>query len=94
MKLTINNVSTENEGTAAPWWLIIDPKQNFRTNIDGCHAIAHMISGPFFSREAAQRYLDNKRYNFGSNAIVYCHSGHYSHEYTEAYKKAFKENNK
>ncbi len=87
MKITINNVSTENEGTSSPWWVIIDPKQNFRTDKEGVNHIAHMITGPFFSREAAQNYLSGRRYNFGPNATVYCHSGYWSSEYEGAYHR-------
>lgn len=84
-------VSTQVEGTAAPWWSIIDPHQLMASNDrDACHAVAHMITGPFFSRAAAQRHLENKRHRFGKNAVVFCHSGCDSWEYAQAYNKAEK----
>lgn len=77
-------ISEKNESTNAPWWLIIDPSQNFNVNDDGLYAIAGMITGPFFSRESAQEFLDRTRYSFSKNAKVYCHSGCYSDEYVKA----------
>ena len=81
-------VSKENEGTESPWWIIIDPRQNFNTNDNGLYAVASMITGPFFSRESAQEFLDRTHYNFSKNAKVYCHSGYYSDEYKSALRKA------
>jgi len=69
----LNN--TDKESTAYPYWIIIDPRQNFRCDI---HEIAGMITGIFFSRKDAQNFLDNKSYRFSKNAKVYCHSGHES----------------
>ena len=80
MKVTVE-VSEQNECTRAPWWMIVDPKQNMRTGTDGVHAIAGMITGPFFSRAQAQAYLDSRRYNFGKGAKVYCASGHANDDY-------------
>jgi hypothetical protein len=80
MRITIE-VSEENECTRAPWWMIINPKQNMRTGSDGVHAIASMITGPFFSRGSAQSYLDSRRHNFGKGATVYCASGHANDDY-------------
>jgi hypothetical protein len=77
-----------NEGTESPWWIIIDPQQNLSKQRDACHNIAHMITGPFFSREDAQNHLDARRYNFGPNAVVYCHTGYYSWKYKQAIKAA------
>ena len=74
-------VSEKNEGTRSPYWLIIDPKQNFWTNNEGLHWIAGMITGLFFSREEAEDYLKRRRYNFSKNAKVYCHSGHHGEQY-------------
>jgi hypothetical protein len=81
-------VSSLNEGTESPWWIIIDPKQNFSTGDRGLYAIAGMITGPFFSREEAQDFLDRTSYNFSKNAKVYCHSGYPSKQYKEACRKA------
>ena len=69
-----------NEGTSAPYWLIIDPRQSFSCDV---HEIASMISGPFFSRKDAELYLKGRRYRFGKYAKVYCHSGHYSKKYVD-----------
>jgi len=82
----MNNQITEtlkaagNEATNAPYWLILDPKQNMECNI---HALAGQITGPFFSRKDAQEFLEATRYNFGTRAVVYCHSGCYSRKYLE-----------
>lgn len=68
-----------NEGTSAPYWLIIDPyRQMFECN---AHTVASMISGPFFSREDAEKYLNSRRYNYSKHAVVYCHSGYFSRKY-------------
>ena len=78
-------VSGKHEGTAEPWWLIIDPRQNLETkNEQALHNIAGMITGPFFSRVEAQNFLEHTRYNFGKNAHVFCHSGYYTHRYKNA----------
>lgn len=66
------------EGTANPYWLIIDPHQMFKPD---SHTVAGMITGPFFSREAAQQHLTARRYAFGKHAVVYCHSAYWSNEY-------------
>lgn len=76
-------ISDKNEGTAYPYWIIIDPRQNFNTGNQGLHNIAGMITGVWFSREAAEDYLKAHRYNFGDSARVYCHSGCYSSDWTE-----------
>ncbi len=82
-------VSTDTEATASPWWMVIDPKQNFNTNSDGLRAIASMITGPFFSREAAEEYLKRRAYAFSDNARVYCDSGYHADQYNTAYKTEF-----
>ncbi len=87
MKIEIDVDIKNNEGTSSPWWVIIDPKQNLSKKKDACHNIVGMITGPFFSRKAAQSHLDARRYDFGTNAVVYCHSGYWSREYSEALKK-------
>ena len=33
-------ISDKNEGTAYPFWIIIDPRQNFKVNNDGLHRVA------------------------------------------------------
>lgn len=73
MKIELE-ISEDNEITRSPFWLIIDPKQNFKTNDDGVTNIAFMITGLFFSRKEAETYLNAKHYNFGKGAKVWCHS--------------------
>ena len=87
MKITLD-VSHNNEATSAPFWLILDPKQNMDCDIFG---LAGQITGVFFSREKAESYLKAHRYNFTERAKVFCHSGCYSYEYANAYDKAEKE---
>ena len=74
-------VSGKNEGTSAPWWIIIDPRQNFDVGDRGLSNIAHMITGPFFSREEANQMLEARRHHYSKHAVVYCHSGHGTREY-------------
>jgi hypothetical protein len=87
MKITIDVDIENNEGTDSPWWTIVIPRQNLRKDSNACHNIAGMIVGPFFSRDKAQAHLDSRRYEYGSNAVVYCHSGYWSHEYKTALRK-------
>jgi len=84
MKIQLE-VSEENEGTESPYWLILDPMQMMKPD---CHHLAHMITGPFFSREAAQNHLEGRRYEFSRRAVVYCASGYWSGQYHRALKKA------
>lgn len=79
----------DKESTAYPYWIIIDPRQNFEVGKQGLHNIAGMITGIFFSREDAEDFLQRTRYNFGDNAKVYCHSGHNS----EKWRRFYEENN-
>ncbi len=82
MKVEIE-ISEECEGTSSPWWSIINPSQNFKTNEEGIYAIASMITGPFFSREEATRELKNRRYDYSEHAVVFCHSGYHSGQYSQ-----------
>ena len=82
MKIEIE-VSEKNEHTAAPWWIIIDPWQNFRKDEHGISTIASMITGPFFSREEAEYILDIKAHHYSKHARVYCHSGYATIQYSE-----------
>jgi hypothetical protein len=84
--ITLKNA--DNEMTSAPWWFIVDPKQNFQTDAQGITNIAHMITGPFFCRGDADEFLKRTRYSFGPNAKVYCHSGTYSDKYRKLYNAA------
>jgi len=85
MKIEIE-VSDKNEGTAAPWWVIVDPKQMMKP--DPYAVMIGMVTGPYFSREEATEYLKNHRYNFSPRAVVYCASGCYTREYRNAYREA------
>jgi hypothetical protein len=82
MKITVE-VSEKNEGTRAPWWMIINPRQNLRTDREASYNIAEMITGPFFSREEAKAVLDGQRYNFGRGAVVFCASGQANQSYCQ-----------
>jgi len=81
----LNIPKVDNDATAFPFWLIIIPKQIMKKDID---ALAYCIVGLFFSRESAQQHLDARRYEYGDDARVYCHSGHYSNEYKQLVKNA------
>lgn len=83
----MKKLSNKNEWTSHPYWIIIDPKQNFKTNEDGVHYIAGMITGVFFSRQSAQNHLIRKRHHFSDNAVVYCCSGCYSEDWVEFSKE-------
>jgi hypothetical protein len=82
MKIELE-VSDANEGTFAPWWMIINPMQNFKTDSEASHNIAAMITGPFFSREEAEAVLASARYRYGNGACVYCASGHATLQYRQ-----------
>ena len=85
MKIELE-VSEEHEGTSAPWWMIIDPSQMMRS--DPATVAMGMVTGPFFSRKEAEDFLKATRYNFGKNPVVWCASGCYSKQYSDAYAKA------
>lgn len=72
-----------NEENDSPYWLIIDPRQMMSPD---CYAVASMITGPFFSREDATAHLKARRYSFSKRAVVYSHSGYWSHKYKEFYR--------
>lgn len=85
--------SADNEGTAAPYWLLIDPK-NVLLYAQSCYAndeepeldrvksyIESAIEGPFFSREDAKKYLEARAYEYSDKAYIYCHSGYWSKKY-------------
>lgn len=85
MKIEIE-ISEKNEHTRSPYWLIIDPRQNFEVGEQGLHNVASMITGPFFSREEGELWLKTRRYHFSKNARVYCHSGTDTFQYGEKVK--------
>ena len=74
----------DNEGTSYPYWIIIDPKQNFKTNDQGVHNISGMIEGVWFSRKAAEDYLKARSYEYSKNARVFCKSGYWSTDWRKA----------
>jgi hypothetical protein len=69
-----------NDCTNYPWWAIVDPRQMMKASV---HDAAAMITGPFFSRAAAEQVLQARRYHFGKHAVVFCFSGHMSPDYRE-----------
>jgi hypothetical protein len=85
MKVTLE-VSTENEGTSSPWWVIVDPRRMMKP--DCYHVMMGMITGPFFSREEANNCLEARRHHYSNRAVVYCASGCYSGQYDKAYRLA------
>jgi hypothetical protein len=86
VKITLE-VSEDNESTSFPWWVIVDPLQNLNCDY---HAIAAMVTGPFFSREEAEAELKATRYNYSKRAVVYCKSGCYSRQYQHKVREAGK----
>lgn len=84
MKIQLE-VSDRCEGTSYPWWIILDPGHMWTGTIDG---IASMVTGPFFSRESALAHLCAREHAFTDKARVYCHTGHHSPEYVQAFKEA------
>jgi len=74
----------DNEATRAPYWLILDPKQNM--SLDH-HWMGSMITGPFFCRKDAEDFLAATRYNFSKRAVVYCLSGYQSRKYDNFVKE-------
>jgi hypothetical protein len=85
MQEIVNTLArTFNEYTNAPYWLILDPRQNMLCDI---HSLAADIKGPFFSRQDAEDFLEKTRYNFSKRAAVYCMSGCYSDKYSNLCKE-------
>lgn len=60
------------EATAHPYWMIIDPRQMMKPAVGD---VASMVTGPFFSRQEANNWLDRCRHRFSDRARVYCASG-------------------
>ena len=85
MQEIINTLkNADNEITRSPYWLILDPRQNMRASV---HELSGQITGPFFCREDAERFLKRTRDNFGPKATVYCCSGCYSDKYDKFCKQ-------
>ena len=74
---------SDNESTESPYWLILEPKQNMTCDI---YMLASQITGPFFSREDAQKHLTGRHYAFSGRAKVFCMSGYWSYKYKEYYR--------
>lgn len=80
----INKLRTsDNEHTHAPYWIIIDPRQNMGLSVD---VAATQIYGIFFSREDAENYLKAKGHHFSKRAKVYCNSGYCSKDWQNLFK--------
>ena len=73
-------ISSKNEGTAYPFWVIIDPMKYSGKDVN---TIAGMFTGIWFSREAAEKHLSGRSYEFGKHAKVYCCSGSQSLDWIE-----------
>lgn len=80
-------ISTDNEATSAPYWVIINPHQNMKCGDEGVRSIASCVKGLFMSREEAQNFLDRTHYNFRKDARVYCMSGCYGKEWVSAHRQ-------
>ncbi len=94
MKKIIETLTeTNNEGTRAPYWAIVNPVQNMSCDV---HVAASQFTGPFFCREDATDYLNNRRHYFSKRAVVYCFSGCFSYKYNELWEtvKILKKNKK
>jgi hypothetical protein len=87
MKIEID-VSDKNEGTAEPWWVIVDPKQMMKP--DPYYVMIGMITGPFFSREEADQVFKSRRHHYSDRAVVYCSSGCDTIQYRKVYRDAEK----
>ena len=67
------------ECTEHPWWAIVDPRQVFAlTDGRGVASVAQCITGPYFSREAAEEQLRARRHAYGPHAGVWCFGGYMS----------------
>ncbi len=79
----------KNEATAYPYWIIIDPKVvRLASYQNRSHYIACAITGPFFSREAADERLKCAAHHYSKHSIVYCASGHASSDWVKLLKMA------
>lgn len=81
MAIITLKVSDANEMTRAPYWLIIDP---LPVDKPSYLEVSQMVTGPFFSREDAQQYLNDNQHNYGDKAVVFCKSGYHCRQYDRA----------
>ena len=95
MKIEIE-VSESNEGTSYPWWMIIDPDAITASVTDTVGEIGMgAVTGPYFSREEAERALETHRHNYSQRAVVWCASGYRSEQYrTQIDRKTIELKNK
>ena len=87
MKVVID-LSEQNEGTEAPFWVIIDPSQMMKP--DDTSVAMRMVHGIWFSREEANEHLMLCRHRYSSRAVVWCMSGHASMQWRNAVREARK----
>ena len=71
------------ESTAAPWWVIVDPRLVDPEDVR--RTLPAAFKGPFFSRPVAESYLKACRNEFSEEAFVYCKSGSCSDAYCRAW---------
>ena len=81
------------EATEYPWWVIIDPARAMLPHPEdvggfgpcdvSAEDLALVMTGPFFSRDAANAYLRKKKHRFSTRARVWCASGHESDDWRE-----------
>ena len=83
LKITETLKTVDNEGTAAPFWVIIDPAQNLSRD---AYNTMGQITGLWFSRADAQAYLEGHKYNYSNRVAVACLSGHQSTKYNNLWK--------
>lgn len=83
------------EASAHPWWFILDPRAIVARAMSVNEAInavgRSVVTGPFFSRESASKFLKDTRYNFGKDAVVWCSSGCFSEDYVALLEMAASE---
>lgn len=85
MKIEIDVDTINNDCTSHPYWLILDPEQNLRCDVN---ILAGQITGPFFSRKEATAYFEATRYRYGKKARVYGCSGYNTNQYKYALDSA------
>lgn len=72
-----------NEATAAPYWMILNPRQMLKPTIGN---VGSMLVGPFFSRKDATDYMNATRYRYGPHVGVFCCSGGNSEKFVGLYR--------
>ena len=69
------------DGSAYPWWAIIDPHgvtARLLSRDRAPSAVAFAVHGPFLSRAAAQAEVDGAPHRYSPGTQVWCLSGHRS----------------